>query len=135
MKYTGLLRAAKIIQCSLLDQKEKEKEKVLSEIIIPMKLDHPNLNKLYEVFQWRDKLVLVMELCEGGDLFNFIKTSGVFSEKKVAEIMKQILSAVVYMHNNKTAHRDLKPENILYEKNLGILKIIDFGTAVEVDPK
>ena len=63
MKYTGLFRAAKIIQCSLLDQKEKEKEKVFSEITVPMKLDHPNLNKLYEVFQWRDKLILIMDLC------------------------------------------------------------------------
>jgi calcium-dependent protein kinase len=68
-------------------------------------------------------------------LFNFIKQSNTFSEKKVADIMKQILSAVLYMHNNNIVHRDLKPENILYEKNKGVPKIIDFGTAIELSPK
>ena len=50
-----------------------------------------------------------MDLCEGGDLFDKIKTSGTFSEKKVSEIMKQIMSAVLYLHNNRVVHRDLKP--------------------------
>lgn len=50
-----------------------------------------------------------MDLCEGGDLFNMIKKERAFSEKKVAEIMKQILAGVFYLHKNRIAHRDLKP--------------------------
>jgi len=54
-----------------------------------------------------------------------------FSEKKAAELTKQILSAVVYCHQNNIVHRDLKPENILFENNRhnSNLKVIDFGTC------
>ena len=60
-----------------------------------------------------------MDICEGGDLFDKIKNSGTFSEKKVSEIMKQIMSAVLYLHNNRIVHRDLKPENVLYDNKTG----------------
>jgi calcium-dependent protein kinase len=56
-----------------------------------------------------------MELCEGGDLFYNIKQSKVFTEGRAAEIIKQILSAVNYMHKQNVTHRDLKPENILVD--------------------
>lgn len=48
--------------------------------------------------------------------------------------MKQILSGVLYLHKNNIIHRDLKPENMLYDNESKLLKIIDFGTAVEVSP-
>ena len=76
MKYGGLYRAAKIIKC---DRVLKKKNKFVSEITIPMKTDHPNLNKLYEVFEWKRRYVLVMELCEGGDLFTKMKGQKGFS--------------------------------------------------------
>lgn len=50
-----------------------------------------------------------MELCEGGDLFHRIKENKIFSEKKASEIMKQILSAIFYMHKKHVMHRDIKP--------------------------
>lgn len=50
MKYGGLYRAAKIIKGAAFNKKLENKEKFVNEILIPMKLDHPNLNKLYEVF-------------------------------------------------------------------------------------
>ena len=74
-----------------------------------MKLDHPNLVKLYEVFEYRAQYILILELCEGGDLFNYIKQSRFFSENKAAHIIRQILSAVNYMHKQGVMHRDLKP--------------------------
>ena len=74
-----------------------------------------------------------MDLCEGGDLFHFIKKDKVFNEKRVSEIMKQILTGVLYLHKNNIVHRDLKPENILYDKESQLVKISDFGTAVSLD--
>ena len=75
MKYGGMFRAAKIVKRELLKGKGNQ---FISEITIPMKTDHPNLNKLFEVFEWKNQYVLVMELCEGGDLFAKIKTQKSF---------------------------------------------------------
>lgn len=59
-----------------------------------------------------------------------------FTEKKAAEYMKQILSAVVYLHEKNIVHRDLKPENLLLDskKHDASLKLIDFGTAQLFEP-
>ena len=100
-----------------------------------MKLDHPNLNKLFEVFEWKNQYVLIMELCEGGDLFKKIQRQQTFPESKVADIMKQILSGVVYLHSMNIVHRDLKPENMLYDNEGKMIKLTDFGTAVEMNNK
>ena len=94
-----------------------------------MKLDHPNLVKLFEVFEYRGQYVLILELCEGGDLFNYIKQNRFFDEKRAAQIIREILSAVNYMHKQGVMHRDLKPENILVDSESDTLKIGDFGTA------
>ena len=48
--------------------------------------------------------------------------------------MKQIMSGIVYLHKNNIVHRDLKPENMLYDTESKLLKIIDFGTAIELPP-
>ena len=70
-----------------------------------------------------------MQLCEGGDLFTFIKNQRKFTENIAAGIFKQIISGVLYMHKHNVCHRDLKPQNMLYDNEGGLVKIIDFGTA------
>ena len=130
MKYGGMLRAAKIVKRDAVSRVKSGRNKLISEITVPMKTDHPNLNKLFEVFEWRNQYVLIMELCEGGDLFCKIKSQKTFSEVKIANIMNQILSGVVYLHNNNIVHRDLKPENMLYDNEGKTIKITDFGTAI-----
>lgn len=89
-------------------------------------MDHPNIIRLFEVFEDEKDLYLVMELCTGGELFDRIIKSGHFSERYAASIMKQILSAVAYCHANDVMHRDLKPENVLYSdpSPLSALKVI-----------
>lgn len=73
--------------------------------------------------------------CSGGELFERLKKLNQFSEDIAANVMKQILSAVSYLHSQNIVHRDLKPENIIFEskKNDANLKIIDFGTSRKYD--
>ena len=112
-------------------------EKFKNEISIMSKADHPNIVKLYEIYESNRSLYLIMELCRGGELFKRIThralKKNMYTEKDAAEIIQQIVSGVEYCHNNGICHRDLKPENILYlndddEKN-NPLKIIDFGLS------
>ena len=136
-KTTNAIRACKYI--SKVKMNEKTLERTLREINMLKKLDHPNIIKLYEVYESKNSIYLIMEKCNGGELFdNIIEhiTKGkMYSEKQVSEIISQILSAINYCHKNGICHRDLKPENILLlnkenenEENYKI-KIIDFGLS------
>lgn len=118
------------VKCIKKQQIEGEDIKLLKrEIQIMKQLDHPNILKLYEVYEDDEKFYLVMELVQGKELFDKIVERGQYSEKDAAHIVRQILSAVEYLHKNDIAHRDLKPENLLSagsaEKE--VIKIADFG--------
>mmetsp|Transcript_11153 Transcript_11153/g.17916 ORF Transcript_11153/g.17916 Transcript_11153/m.17916 type:complete len:515 (-) Transcript_11153:107-1651(-) len=95
-----------------------------NEIDVLRQLDHPNIVRIYETYENRDTIFLVMEYCSGGDLTSKFP----YSEAQVARIMKQVLSAVVYCHQHKVVHRDLKLENILWATDEQV-KLIDFGYA------
>lgn len=110
---TGAIRAVKIIRKDSLDAKEKAR--FFQEIDILRQLDHPNIVRLYEVFQDEKRYYLVTELCTGGELFDEITNRSHFSEQDAAVILKQVLSAVKYCHTKNIVHRDLKPENILMD--------------------
>ena len=127
-----LIRAVKIIKKESMSKEEEESFK--QEMATLKKLDHPNILKLYEVFEDSKKYFLVTEYCKGGELFEEIVNKITFSEHEAAGIVKQVLQGVSYCHNIGIVHRDLKPENILVDKEQGgILKIIDFGTSAEYD--
>lgn len=89
---TGAIRAVKIIRKDSLDSKEKQR--FFQEIDILRQLDHPNIVRLYEVFQDEKRYYLVTELCTGGELFDEITNKSYFSEQDAAVIIKQVLSAV-----------------------------------------
>jgi calcium/calmodulin-dependent protein kinase I len=99
------------------------------EIKIMRRLDHPHILKLYDVFESEEEVYLVMELVEGNELFDNIVERGRYTEKESANIIRQVASAVEYIHANGIAHRDLKPENILSSVIDGkeVVKIADFG--------
>ncbi|SBS83625.1 calcium-dependent protein kinase 6 (CDPK6) [Plasmodium ovale curtisi] len=114
----------------ILKKKSMKNIKINEEINVLIYLDHPNIIKIFDVYENVDCTYIVMELCEGGELMNKIKNSQNFNEGYVKNIMFQILCAIAYMHSNNIAHKDLKPENILFKtKNDDIVKIIDFGLA------
>ena len=127
-------RAIKMIN-KLAIHSETLRKRIMTEVEIQRKLDHPNIVKIYEFHEDEFNLYLVMELCSGGELLDSIEKSGCMSESATAVYMKQILSALCYMHSLNIVHRDLKLENMLIEKpGSSQIKIADFGIATELKP-
>lgn len=106
-----------------------------SEIDILSQLDHPNVLKIYEIFDEDDFIYLVLELLKGGELFDRIVEKENYSEREAAETVRPIVDAIRYCHNLGIIHRDLKPENLLYATSQegSVIKITDFGLARFVD--
>lgn len=100
----------------------------MNEVEIMKQIDHPHIVKIYEYFETEHHIFIVMELLEGGELFERIQNEKTFDEKAAKKIIKEILEAINYLHIKNIVHRDIKPENILFSKN-GVLKIADFGTS------
>ena len=84
------------------------------EVEILSQLDHPNVVRLVEIFDSGENLYLVMELMEGGELFDRIVEKESYTEAEAAETIRPIVDAIRYCHDNGVIHRDLKPENLLY---------------------
>ena len=74
---------------------------------------------------------IVLELAQGGELFDFVANSGRFEDKVARTYFMQLMDALGYMHLAGVTHRDLKPENILFDANFN-LKITDFGFAAPI---
>jgi len=117
--------------------KVEDMNDITREIEIMGQIDHPNVIKLYEIFDEPKKMQLVMELVTGGELFDKIVALGSYTEKDAASVMKTLCSALDYLHEKKIVHRDLKPENILLKNANSIhdIKVADFGLARVVSNK
>ncbi|CAD8133301.1 unnamed protein product [Paramecium octaurelia] len=116
---------------ALMDKTNTQRQGLLNEINLLRSCDHPNIIKLYEIYESGDYIYLVMELLEGGELFDLILETPQFIESKIALIMFKIFDALEYLHTKNIMHRDIKPENILLnDKSDNFeLKIADFGLA------
>ncbi|XP_052012952.1 myosin light chain kinase family member 4 isoform X1 [Apodemus sylvaticus] len=132
-KATGLKLAAKIIKI----RGAKDKEDVKNEISIMNQLDHVNLIQLYDAFESKHDIILVMEYVEGGELFDrIIDENCNLTELDTILFMKQICEGIRYMHQMYILHLDLKPENILcVNRDAKQIKIIDFGLARRYKPR
>ena len=126
-KLTNQTRALKIIKKS----EEEDQKNLIREVNILSKLVHPNIMQIFEYYEDETFFYIITEYCAGGELFDELIKKGSFKEIEASFIMKQIFSAVSYIHSNNIVHRDLKPENILLDTEEGknIIKIIDWGTA------
>ena len=98
-------------------------------------VDHLNIVRLYEVYLDHKYIHLVTELCDGGDITPTNLPAGRWSEAEAADIIRQSLYALTYLHSLNIMHRDLKPENILISKKERIVKLIDFGQGKFVKSK
>ncbi|XP_077209420.1 myosin light chain kinase family member 4 isoform X1 [Paroedura picta] len=132
-KTTGLKLAAKIIKVRGM----KEKDEVKNEINVMNQLNHVNLIQLYDAFESKNDIVLVMEYVEGGELFDrIIDETYSLSEMDTILFIKQICEGIQYMHQMYILHLDLKPENILcVNREANKIKIIDFGLARRYKPR
>ncbi|KAJ0982662.1 hypothetical protein J5N97_010917 [Dioscorea zingiberensis] len=97
---------------------------------------HPNIVSLKDTYEDETAVHLVMELCEGGELFDRIVARGHYTEKAAAVVTKTIVEVVQMCHKHGVMHRDLKPENFLFanSKENSTLKAIDFGLSVFFKP-
>ena len=100
-------------------------------------LDHPYIMKLVEVHESQNSIYLVMELLEGGELFNHVSDKGTLQKKEYYKILKCLLEALAYMDSKGIMHRDLKPENMILKTKASLenndLKVVDFGLATKFD--
>ena len=76
-------------------------------------IDHPNVIKLYEVYECDRSICLVTELMEGGELFDRIVEKKYFNEDEARQIIRILIDALDYCHSLGILHRDIKPENLL----------------------
>ena len=119
--------AIKILEKSAIVEKD-DLERIIREMTILNQIDHINVIKVYDIYESEDNYLIIMEYCEGGELFNYIVKNQKLSEEETAFFFYQIINGVEYLHSKNIVHRDLKPENLLLCEG-NILKIIDFGLS------
>ncbi|XP_034663510.1 serine-rich adhesin for platelets isoform X4 [Drosophila subobscura] len=126
-KETGQEVAIKTIKkCKI--EAEADLVRIRREVQIMSSVQHPNIIHIYEVFENREKMVLVMEFAAGGELYDYLSERKVLNEEEARRIFRQVATAVYYCHKHKICHRDLKLENILLDEK-GNAKIADFGLS------
>ncbi|KAM4578593.1 serine/threonine-protein kinase Chk2 [Fundulus diaphanus] len=101
------------------------------EIEILQRVDHPCLMKTEDFYQTEDSYYIILELMEGGELFEKVKSRQQLNEDVAKLYFYQMLCAVQYLHRNGIIHRDLKPENILLSSNEDacLIKVTDFNQS------
>ena len=112
-------------------------EQAKTEIEILKIANHPHIIRLYDVFENLSFIYIIMEYCEGGDLFSYLeKRNFKIPEKNAAVIIEQLSTAVYYLHEYGIVHRDLKPENIIMvnDSDKPEIKLIDFGLGKILAP-
>lgn len=144
--HTGKLAAVKIVPKLNFKKIENPKYRknddsshlpygIEREIIIMKLISHPNIMGLYDVWENKTDLYLILEYIEGGELFDYLIKKGRLLELEAINYFKQIIHGIGYLHQFNICHRDLKPENLLLDFNKNI-KIADFGmAALEVEKK
>ena len=130
---TGTLFAMKTLPLSR-NRAQPSIDTVWQEVRIMREMKHPNIVRLHQVFETKDHLLLIMELCSGGELLDRLhkQERHCFPEKKTIEFVRSIVETIRYCHDHGIVHRDLKLENFLFDGDAK-LKLIDFGLSCYYD--
>lgn len=100
-----------------MQKTSKRLQSILNEVSILHALNHPNVIKLYEVFEDEKHIHLVMEYVESGNLTQFFANNQNLSEQEIIKIVRQTLSAINYLHEMGICHKDIKPENLMVSRS------------------
>ncbi|CAI5976599.1 unnamed protein product [Closterium sp. NIES-64] len=149
---TGEHAACKSIRKSAI-QSAADVEAVRNEVAFMEELEgHPNIIQIKQAAETNKHVHVVMELCEGGDLFDHIDSQGRLSEPSAARIFRSLMLALQHCHSHAIVHRDIKPENVLVSDTTAYIedvpgalftmcpespesvKLIDFGVAARMVP-
>lgn len=131
-KNDGQIYAMKVLRKEAIIAR-KQVAHTKAEKSILQKIQHPFIVKLHFAFQTKDKLYMILDYVNGGELFFHLKKEGRFSEQRVKFYAAQITCAIAHLHSLGIVYRDLKPENILLDSN-GNVCITDFGLSKEITP-
>ncbi|KAJ4850251.1 hypothetical protein Tsubulata_018316 [Turnera subulata] len=134
-RQSGVEVAVKEIDKKLLSPKVSEN--LLKEISILSTINHPNIIRLFESIQTKDRIFLVLEYCAGGDLAAYVHRHGKVTEAVARHFMRQLAAGLQVLQEKHLIHRDLKPQNLLLLSNATtpLLKIGDFGFARSLTPQ
>ena len=104
-------------------------------IVILNQLQDPSFCRLKQVIEDRKRIWLIIDLCPGGLLFDELIQRTIISEIDTAHVLKQVLTAVLYMHDRGICHRDIKAENILlsFKDDLREVKLKGLNHSVQVE--
>jgi serine/threonine protein kinase len=125
--------------CKVIDKRDVEQkfagllDQFNAEVRILQMLDHPNIIRLEDAYETPEFVFMVLEMMQGGELFDYVVEKGTLSEEEASTIVRKITSSVAHMHAANVIHRDLKPENLLLttrrQEDAPEVKLIDFGLA------
>lgn len=105
--------------------------RVRQEVTIHSRLKHPSILELYNFFEDANYVYLILELCHNGELQHYIKQK-ILGENEAANIMKQVVKGIKYLHSHNILHRDISLSNLLLTKDMQV-KIADFGLAAQLN--
>ena len=126
-KDTKILYAMKILKKKFIEEKNQTNHTKTERLILE-KMNNPFIVQLHFAFQSAEKLFLVMDFMQGGEMFFHLKKASKFDEIKTKFFAAEIVLALDYLHKKKIIYRDLKPENILLDPE-GHIKLTDFGLS------